>query len=78
MTHYVLPQDIYRILDDGLKQDLIYAWSLPHNPRFAGKIQMVLHIASSLSSATDPIPVRLLIAYVVRILREIVKVGSLC
>jgi hypothetical protein len=66
--------DIYHILDDDLKRKLVYAWSLPHNPRFVGKLQMVHDIASSLKG---PYPIKSMAAYIVRTVRQIVTVNIL-
>ena len=70
-------RDLYKPLDDDLKWDLEYAWSLPHNPRFVGKLQMVQDLALPLS---HPLPNPNLdkskIAYIVRTIRNIVTVSN--
>ena len=70
--------DIYHTLDDDLKQDLEYAWSLPHNPRFVEQMQMVQEIAQSYDASLTPNLEKSMIAYILWTIRKIVTVSNLC
>ncbi|KAF8965657.1 hypothetical protein BDZ97DRAFT_1918208 [Flammula alnicola] len=67
--HY-LTRDLYKVLDDELKHELAHAWSLPHNPRFMKKLQMIQDLAESIHATPDLLKSR--IAYIIQRIHEII------